>query len=845
VVTRLSPVAATFGLAAAAAVTTGLGAYWNGRALADATAWVAHTREVQGSLEQVLSLLKDAETGQRGFLLTSDPAMLAPYVMARQQLPASLDHLQRLTADNPRQQERIAPLRETVNGRLQLATDSVDRLRAGDRAGALQPVVAGRGRAVMDDARAEVARMQQEEERLLRERLRDVERTQARGSLSAVLTTALLLALLGTVYLSADRSQRRVRHALAGSETARRELEFTQRGLDRAAGVVVLDANGAVVHVNEEFSRLSGYAPQDLVGRDHTLLAPQFGARFYDDMARGQTWRGELASRTRDGEPFWTDTTVVPLMDERGRPERFIAIHHEITARKQAELALRESESRYRTLTEALPHMVWTATPSFRPTYFSGHWQAFTGMDTASTPDFESWSQLIHPDDRAAFLAHVEVPMTRGEAHEAEFRLRGKDGVYRRVVARTTPRRDEDGRLVQWVGTVTDIEDRWRAEQALRESQALVQAIVEGSSALVFAKDLQGRYFLTNAAWRRIAGVSEERARGITDREVFGESVAAQLRAADARVATSGEPVLVEESAIVRGNPVTYLSSKFPLRNEAGEVYAVCGVSTDVTELKAAREEVQRLARDLERRVEERTRELSVANEELEAFSYTVSHDLRAPLRGMQGFAQAVQEDYAAQLDEDGREYLDRIIRAARRMESLIQDLLDYSRLSRGQVQLRPASLQMAVDEALQQLAEDIARSRAQLHVERPLPAVQAHPTLLVQVVSNLLGNALKFAQPGEPPQVHVRSQQQDGRVRVEVRDEGIGIDPEHQDRIFRVFERLHGQEAYAGTGVGLAIVRRACERMGGRCGVRSQPGAGSTFWFELQAAMRGTEVPA
>jgi len=832
----VSSLAATFALAAAAAVSTGVGAVWSSRAVAEATDWVSHTHEVQRRLEEVLSLLKDVETGQRGFLLTGDHAFLTPYEDAQPRVRSMIDQLRELTSDNPAQQQRLPVLQRLAAAKLQVSAESVQRMLAGDRAGALKVVASGRGMRAMDAVRREVAALQGEEERLLAVRMRQVERTRARSAGSAVLTTALLLAMLTTAYLSFQRSRRRITALLSASEAARTELQFLQRAVDQAALVAVTDANGRLLRVNDAFAAASGFAAEELIGRDYRVVMPQFDQAFYSAVTRGRPWRGEVRSQGRDRRETWTDTTVVPLLDAQGRPERYIAIHHEVTDRKRAELALRESESRYRTLTEALPHMVWTATPGLVPTYFSRHWSEYTGVFSEGL-DFETWLALIHPDDRTGFLDAVQGPIARGETHEAEFRLRRHDGAWRRVASRAAPRRGDDGAIVQWVGTITDIHDRWQAEQALRETQGLVQAIVDGSTALVFAKDLDGRYFLTNRAWQSVVGIAGQEVLGLTDEQLFSPEVARHLNDFDRRVARTGEPVLVEEEVPVHGRLATFLSSKFPLLDAQGKVYAVGGVSTDITELKLARAEVQRLNEDLERRVEERTRQLSEANRELEAFSYTVSHDLRAPLRALQGFAQAVQEDQAERLDAEGRDHLRRIVAAARRMEQLIQDLLEYGRLSRQELPLRDVSLQGALEDALAQLAADLQRRCAAVETAGPLPPVRAHPTVLVQVLSNLVGNAAKFVAPGQRPQVRIWAERSGDRVRTFVQDNAIGIRPEHQERIFGVFERLHGQEAYPGTGVGLAIVRKGCERMGGSCGVESGTGSGSTFWFELQAA--------
>lgn len=245
-------------------------------------------------------------------------------------------------------------------------------------------------------------------------------------------------------------------------------------------------------------------------------------------------------------------------------------------------------------------------------------------------------------------------------------------------------------------------------------------------------------------------------------------------------------------------------------------------------------EQVQSYAAELEQRVEERTAELQRINEELEAFTYSVSHDLRSPLRAMQGLAQVLLEDHATKLDPLGREYAERIVSAAQRMDALIRDLLSYSRLGRIDLHLEPVELNMVVEKVLAQLEKEINESRAVVSIDRPLPAVTGHSTTLIQVVANLVENAIKFVAKGTKPKVRIYAEKKEEWVRLWVEDNGIGIAPEDRQRIFRVFERLHSIETYSGTGIGLAIVCKGMERMGGRVGVESAPGKGSRFWIEL-----------
>jgi signal transduction histidine kinase len=279
-------------------------------------------------------------------------------------------------------------------------------------------------------------------------------------------------------------------------------------------------------------------------------------------------------------------------------------------------------------------------------------------------------------------------------------------------------------------------------------------------------------------------------------------------------------------------------------------VAAILGIATGVAAQRTllrlsatyqgALDEAERGRAELARRVNERTAQLQDVVGQLEAFNYTVSHDLRAPLRAMQGFSQALGEDHADALGDRGQMYVRRIAAAAQRMDEMIQDLLDYSRLGRSELPLAPVDLGAVVDEALAQVAP---RRGADFHVRRPLPAVVAHRPTLARVVVNLLTNAAKFVQPGGRAAVHVGAMEDAGRVRLWVRDNGIGIASEHHQRIFNVFERLHGSEEFPGTGIGLAMVRLASERMRGSCGVESEPGKGSAFWVEFAAA--DVPVPA
>lgn len=251
----------------------------------------------------------------------------------------------------------------------------------------------------------------------------------------------------------------------------------------------------------------------------------------------------------------------------------------------------------------------------------------------------------------------------------------------------------------------------------------------------------------------------------------------------------------------------------------------------------ALQRRVQDYTAELEARVQERTAALSESNAELEAYTYSVSHDLRAPLRAILGFAQAVNEDCGEALNDQNRGFLMQIIHSAEHMDALIQDLLTLSRLRKDDHTIDLIDSDDIVRETLTEMASETQQRNATIEVEYPLPRVFGNRTLLRQAIRNLVGNATKFVAPGVAPRVRIFAELRHDRCRFWVEDNGIGIAPANQERIFRPFERLHGIERYGGTGIGLAIVRKSVLNMGGAVGVESQPGGGSRFWFELFTA--------
>ena len=401
--------------------------------------------------------------------------------------------------------------------------------------------------------------------------------------------------------------------------------------------------------------------------------------------------------------------------------------------------------------------------------------------------------------------------------------------------------RDAQGRLLRLLSTVQDVTERFRASEALRrQTQLLEQAeAIAGLGSWSF--DPQG----SEPVWW---SVQLYRNIGIDP-------------------AQGPPPDLQSHLALVHPDDVRSVAAFIPARREAGQTqslefrrhpdlgpvrwfrvsvrkepgtqgsHRLSGTVLDITALKLTQEALEQTNAELEARVEQRTEQLLAANRELEAFSYTVSHDLKAPLRGIDGYSQLLQEDHADRLDDTGRAYLERIRRGVGQMGLLISDLLAYSRMERRSVEQQTVELLPLVERVLDEHSADIERLNARIDLSALQPSVLTTDREgLAVILRNLIGNGLKFHRTGVYPELVMGSRLENGHHLIWVKDNGVGFDMKYSDKIFGIFQRLQRSDAYPGTGVGLALVSKAAQRMGGRVWAESAPDQGATIFVELPA---------
>jgi PAS domain S-box-containing protein len=376
--------------------------------------------------------------------------------------------------------------------------------------------------------------------------------------------------------------------------------------------------------------------------------------------------------------------------------------------------------------------------------------------------------------------------------------------------------------------------ERLEAEHSLRQNRELLNAVIEGTSDAIFAKDIAGRYVLFNSGAARLTGKSVLQALGKDDSFLFPYAEACALMERDRGILRSGEMRDIEE-VITNGcgEKIVVHATKGPLRDEQGSIVGVFGISRDVTEHWRAEHEIRMLNAELDLRVTERTARLEAAIQEQESFSYSVSHDLRAPLRHINSYSAILQEECAGCLSPEVHGYLERIRISSRNMGKLIDDLLELSRVGRSQVQKTRVNLSELTGALSFRLQSSAPERRVVFSIPPDLMA-QGDRVLLEQVLMNLLDNAWKFTRGKETARIELGCTERKGEQAFFVRDNGVGFDMAYRDKLFGAFQRLHGAE-FEGTGIGLAMVKRIVKRHGGTVWAEGTVGEGATFYFTLR----------
>jgi PAS domain S-box-containing protein len=688
-----------------------------------------------------------------------------------------------------------------------------------------------------------------------------------------------------------------LRQARSGLElsAANYDALFNTTLLGIAHGEIVLDDQGRpvdyrYVRVNSTFEELTGLTRADVVGRTMREIVPGFEDSAFDFIGvHGKVaLTGEPVEFEQYQEHLGRWYSVHVYSPRRGQ---FISMFSDITERKRDEEALRESEYLFAASQRAAHVGTWSWKVGDDTTYWSDETYRIYGLSPEmGPPSNEFFFEIVHPDDRqktrefpAALIAGLHPP-------PFDCRVRRSDGTYRTIRTVGDVVETVDGVPSRIAGTAHDVTERKRAEEQLAQMTRLYATLSQVNQTIVRVKapaelyqsicDVAVEFGEFALAWvglhdedsgdvRPVAAHGVDVARWPfetvnTRRGVWKDGlVATAIRSRE--VAFTGEVGSDEELRSVLGQtegrdyhaiaaipfgpnekPVGVLvlvSQREGLFEEASEVgllqemgldisFALDAMATEIERRKAEAAALE-LNETLELRVTERTAALEAANRELEAFSYSVSHDLRAPLRHMDGFSRILLARHAEQMDAEAQRLLGNVVRSAQTMGELIDDLLEFSRVARTELARRPVDMDGLVRSVCEALRSEAPERPIEFDVGS-LGSVPGDQALLRQVWTNLIGNALKFTRLVERPRIEVRCDRASGVCRYTVRDNGAGFDAMHADRLFQPFQRLHEESEFEGAGIGLAIVARIVQRHGGQVWAEGAPGVGATFGFSL-----------
>ncbi len=646
---------------------------------------------------------------------------------------------------------------------------------------------------------------------------------------------------------SHEQAKDRIRELNKDLERRVREFETLLEVMPVGVGVSV-DPAGNNIRVNAAFAAMLGIT----AGENGSLTGPESGRLPFKVLRAGNEISGDelplqLALRNGvdvsnmeldivrdDGSRLTELAFAKPLFDEHDRVRGGIGVFLDISERKQAENALRESEERFRIMADSAPVLIWVSDDQSRRTWFNKPWLDFTGLPMELQLG-QRWAAVIHPDDVDEVLSRSRTAFDARQPFTMEYRMKRSDGSWRWIIDQGVPRLHPDGTFAGYIGSCLDVTERWAAEVELRDSEQRLRLAQGAAGFGVWDWDLATNTIKWTVEIYRFLGLEpgsvapspELWLRHVhpEDRELFEKAI---------RTAPEADGLFATEFRLLcaDGSVRWILSRGKVFRSGASEPYRMIGVNLDLTERKQAEADLQRSNEDLRK-----------LNAELEEFAYVASHDLQEPLRMVSIYSELLLRRSQTPVESDTNLYATYVRGGVKRMQRLIGDLLNYSRITHELDGEAPPviDLNLCMDDAMQVLEADLSQSGATIERE-PLPMVRGERTQVGQVFQNLLSNALKYKRREVAPIVRVTAEHRGGEWVISVSDNGVGFDERYRDRIFGLFKRLHNNYDVPGTGLGLAISRRIVERYGGRIWAESKIGVGSIFHFALPEAT-GTEA--
>ena len=609
-----------------------------------------------------------------------------------------------------------------------------------------------------------------------------------------------------------------------------------------AVGIALVALDGTWLRVNPKLCNILGYAEAELRMRNFQALThPE---DLPENLARTEKMlEGTLANFTaekryihKQGEIIWVSLSASLVRTDAGEPDYFIVVIEDITERKRMSEALLENERHFKRVLDRVLAFAGIVSPDDILEFANKTALDAGGLvaeDVVGKPLVETYWLSWSPDVQQR-MRNALKRAAAGEIVRYDETLRMANERFIDTEISIIAMRDEHGNVTHLIPSAVDITERKRVEATLRTNEARYRTLLETAPfPVVITRLSDGILRYGNRRAEEKFGIPREQGVGepansfylnIEERDDFLTRLLQETRVTDQEVrlrAADGRPFWAQISAAI-------------IEFE-GET-AIFSSINDISVRKQAEQDVRTLNTVLEKRVAERTEQLETINKELESFAYSVSHDLKAPLRGIDGYSKLLLEDHAAQLNEEGQTFLSNIRLGAKHMGQLIEDLLAYSRLERRAFQVDQVDVQALVNKILSERAGEIAARSVKITMNIAQQMLRADRDGVAMILRNLIDNAIKFTGRVKSPHIEIGMREQEGACILWVRDNGIGFDMSFHERIFEIFQRLQLAEDFPGTGIGLAIVRKAAQRMGGRIWAESMPAQGATFYLELPA---------
>ena len=626
------------------------------------------------------------------------------------------------------------------------------------------------------------------------------------------------------------------------AELHAKEQQYHQIVETTQEGIWVVNAKGITTFVNRRMAEILGYEQKEILGlTSFDFMFSEDREKIVADIdaeRRKEHRQLDLRLRHKDGEAMWALVTANPILDAQGEFAGSVGLLSDITKRKVVEEELRESEARFQSFMNNLAGFAFIKDHQGRYVFVNSTWEKLFGRPLAEITGMTD-AELFPGTMATTFKgSDAQLRESKKPLQVVETLYHGEDPHSYFVSKFLIPGEAPGEELIG--GVAVDITDRLQMQEQLREIQARSQAILNSALDAVVTIDHNGKIVEFNPAAEKMFGHRQADVLGRNMGEVI---VPPELRERHQqsleRCVQTGESHIL--GRLIEIDAMRADGSQFPVeltinRVEQGPRPLFTGFIRDISKRREAEQEIRQLNTSLEKRVNERTAELQATNKELESFCYSVSHDLRAPLRAIDGFSQALEEDYATVLDQDGKNYLDRVRKATRRMALLIDDLLELSRVTRAELKMQDVDLSQMARLVMEELQHGDPERKVEW-VGAPRLRAKGDPRLLRVALENLLGNAWKFTRTQPNPRIEFGVTVQNEQTVYFVRDNGAGFDMNYADKLFGVFQRLHSANEYEGTGVGLANVQRVIHRHGGSIWADAKVNQGATFYFTLPKA--------